>query len=93
MYGVDNVWSTMKTYMGNVSWIAIFLAAVLFIIVKSEKQNRLKIILLSAASFMVIYNDVSRSIIGKVTDIARYYRFFWLIPVTVICTFAIIKFF
>lgn len=93
MYGVDNVWSTIKTYMGNVSWMVVFSAAVLFIIVKYKKEDRQKILLFLAVSFLVVYNDVSRSIIGKVTDVARYYRFFWLVPVTIICAFALIAFF
>ena len=92
MRNVDNVISTFYEYVGSKFWILLLVISIVYIFIQKDKKIRKVILFVMVASILCIYNDVMRTIIGKVVGTATYYRFFWLVPVTMICAYALVLF-
>lgn len=92
MRNVDNVINTFYEYVGSKFWMFLLLISVVYIFIQKDKKTRKVILIVMITSILCIYNDVMRTIIGKVVGTATYYRFFWLVPVTMICAYALVLF-
>lgn len=86
--GTNNVWDTLITYVGNSTFWIIFLISMLFLLNKMDMELRKKVILLLVGTFLFVFNDVARSLIGKLTDVSTYYRFIWMVPIVLVVAIA-----
>ena len=89
--GTNNVWDTLMTYVGNSTFWIIFLLSLIFLMNKMEAKLKKKIVLVFAGAFIFVFNDISRSLIGKLTDVSTYYRFIWMIPLVLVVAIAATK--
>lgn len=92
MSDANSVIETFYNYMGSVIWIFLFAISCIYILCKKKREERKVIFGVVILSILCIYNDISRIIIGKVVGTSAYYRFLWLVPVPIICSYALVLF-
>ncbi len=75
-------------YIGSISWLVLSFVALAYLLYRANKKQRIGIIVVFGVSFVLLYNDLSRILIGEIYD-ESYYRFFWLIPFVIIDALAL----
>lgn len=81
MYGVEGIVQTFQTYAGSTLFLALFLICLLFCYCTGEDIARKRIAIISVLSVLVVFNNISMKIVGKITSLSTYYRFIWALPV------------
>lgn len=92
MNGANNILEIFYEYMGSRVWIVLLTISIVYIVIQKEKTTQKTILLVVGCSVLFLFNDVLRKMIGMFIDVASYYRFFWLIPVTMVCAYAMLLF-
>ncbi len=86
---------TVKSYMGQSGIGLLFLASLLVLLGyhMQEKETKDKKILIwvIGLSVVLLFNDVSMKILGKLTDSATLYRFLWAIPVIFVISYVVVN--
>lgn len=81
MYGVEGIWQTFQTYAGPTVFLAVFLVCMIYGFCNAEETGKKRLLFLCLLSILFVFNDLSMKLVGKVTDVATYYRFLWAIPI------------
>lgn len=85
-----NIWNMITTYyITSPVWLVLFIVAVLYIILSSNKDARKKLWLCILFSILFILNEVSYHVLTKLFDQASYYRFLWVVPYGMVVAYAL----
>ncbi len=88
MTNIDTLWEMISEYMGNELWIALFLASLIIVLCTAGGGMKLSLLIGVILLAIVVFNDWTLSQYGSLVEKATYYRFFWMIPVTILIAFA-----
>ncbi len=88
MYNVEGILQTFQVYGGVTSFLALFLASVIYGFCHGREEERKRFFFLFVLSFLFVFNDLSMNLVGKVVGTATYYRFLWAIPVLPVIAWA-----
>lgn len=92
MYQVYDIHSMIMRYTGGTSFVVLFLFGLIYFYVKSEEVYKKRITIILVLSFILIFNNIMLSVVGRVIGYAMYYRFFWGIPVVLVIALAMVDF-
>lgn len=97
MYEANTILETVKKYMGQSGIGLLFLACLLVIIgyhvQEQDSRNRKLLVWVILLSAVVLFNDVSMKLLGKLTDSATFYRFLWAVPVILVTAYGVVDVF
>ena len=80
-------------YFQGPQWLVLFIVVYIYTLIRAEKEGRITIIAGTALFFVCIYNDLIYSLMSKVVESGVYYRFIWIIPVTVWIAYGLVRMF
>lgn len=89
MRGVNSILETVKNYIGESVFGAVFIMCLIIILVYQKKQDKKYTATLILLSILVVFNSFSMKVVGIVTDGATYYRFLWAVPVIIVIAYAV----
>lgn len=89
MYGVENVFQTFQNYGGTTMFLPVFLICLIYCYHKAEAAGKKRLIWYGLLAVIFVFNDISRKIIGKFTDVSTYYRFIWAVPVLIVIAYVL----
>ena len=84
----------LRQYHGDGIYLEAFLASavlVCFLCHKKKSDTGKKIIWGLVLSAVFIFNDLAYRVVGKLTDLTTYYRFFWIFPVTFLIAYVLVQ--
>lgn len=86
--------NVVTEYLGDVTWIILFLASLIYLFIRHRKEKAAKLMLIVIiVGLIVIMNPFSYKIIGSYfTDAASFYRFLWPVPYVIVVAIAVIRF-
>ena len=97
MYEVNSILETLKIYIGQSGIGLLFLVCLLLIlgyhVQGKDTRSGKTLIWVIFLSVVVLFNDVSMKVLGKLTDSATLYRFFWAVPVILVTAYGVVNFF
>lgn len=90
MAGADHILEIFDTYFGSTIFGVFFILSVVYCLITKPKYK--KHILLGVLLLVIIlYNDFSYAIVGKLTgEGTTYYRFLWILPVTLVVAYVVV---
>lgn len=88
MVGATDIIKVFQLYSGDTWFLLLSVAAVGYLLVKSSRANRRNIVLAVIAAGLIIFNEISFRIVGRVNGTETYYRFLWMIPVVPLTGYA-----
>jgi hypothetical protein len=91
MYQVYDIHGMIMRYTGGTSFVVLFLFSLIYFYLKSEEEYKKRITIILVLSFILIFNNIMLSVVGRVIGYATYYRFFWGIPVVPIIALVIVE--
>ncbi len=74
----------LRQYQGDSLYLAAFAVCLVLLYWKERKQGGStgkKALAAAALSVVFVFNEIAYQIVGKITNAATYYRFFWMLPV------------
>jgi len=83
---------TFQNYSGSgwiISWFVVSLVYLWFR--ERDKNKRILLIYVPAIILLLFFNPLFYAVFSESTEEAIYFRFFWLLPVTVVIGYAIVK--
>ncbi len=80
-------------YFQGPQWLILFGLVYVYTIVKAKKGERISLIIGTLLFFLCIYNDFIYGAMSKVVESEVYYRFIWIIPVTVWIAYGLVGLF
>lgn len=86
--------NVVTEYLGDVIWIILFLASLIYLFLRNRKEKASKLMLIVIiVGLIVIMNPLSYKIIGSYfTDAASFYRFLWPVPYVIVVAIAVVRF-
>lgn len=87
MYGVENVFQTFQNYGGTTMFFPLFFVCLIYCYRKAEETGKKRLVWYGFLAVLILFNDISRKIIGKFTDVSTYYRFIWAVPVLIVIAY------
>lgn len=82
---------TFYKYMGTGIVVAWFLTAWIYLFLKEEKkQNRILFVYMPLVVLLFFFNPLFYGIFGNLTEEAIYFRFLWLLPITVVIAYTMV---
>lgn len=91
MYQAYDIYWMIIRYTDGTSLVALFLFALIYFYLKSEEIYKKRVTILLLLGFLLVFNNIVLSVVGRVIGYAMYYRFFWGIPMVLIITLAIVR--
>ncbi len=80
-------------YFQGPQWLVLFVIVYIYSIIKSKRGERISIVLGTILFFVCVYNDVIYRQMSRVVESGVYYRFIWIIPVTIWISYGLIGIF
>lgn len=69
-----------------------FLIAWVYLLLKEEKkQNRVLFVYFPAGILLLFFNPLFYKVFGNLTEEAIYFRFIWLLPITLVIAYSVVK--
>ena len=90
---VSNVSEMIITYLNNSQLWIVFLIALFVIWKQTDKQTRAKLSIVIVLSMVLVFNNMSRNVIGRLTSVDVYYRFLWCVPIALVVALVLVKLF
>lgn len=85
--------NTFLEYQGSGMYLALFFIAMLYIYLKEEnKKKRCLFLYFPLSVLLVTLNPIFNKIVGKIFTESVYWRMYWLLPIGITLSYAIIKF-
>lgn len=82
---------TFQKYSGSGLILGWFLVSWCYLLLKEEKkQNRVMLVYMPAGILLIFYNPFFYRLFGNMTEEAIYFRFLWLLPVTIVIGYSVI---
>ncbi|MCL2864041.1 MAG: hypothetical protein FWE25_00725 [Lachnospiraceae bacterium] len=91
MYGAGNIYEMAMRYIGNVSLVLIFLLFLIHYYKKGTQIETKRYHVIFILAFVLVLNDLSLRVVGRIVSYATYYRFFWAIPVVFLIGYGIVN--
>lgn len=83
---------TFHKYEGAGLILAWFLVAWFYLLLKEEKKpNRILFVYMPVGIMLLFFNPLFFKIFGGLTEEAIYFRFLWLLPVTIVLSYCVIQ--
>lgn len=83
---------TFQKYSGSGLMISWFIAAVVFLWFREkDKNNRILFIYAPVIMLMLFFNPLFYKVFSGLTEEAIYFRFLWLLPITIVIGYAAVK--
>lgn len=83
---------TFQRYAGTGLILAWFLVAWVYLLITEKKrQNRVLFVYMPAGVLLLFFNPLFFRILEGVTEEAIYFRFLWLLPMTIVLAYCVIK--
>lgn len=83
---------TFQKYGGSGLILIWFLVAWVYLLLKEEKkQNRVMFVYFPAGILLLFFNPLFFKVFGDITEEAIYFRFIWLLPITIVIAYTIVK--
>lgn len=88
----SNVIALFREYMGTGLIVILFLASVVYLLVK-EKRKHIRIVFLyvPVILLLIFFNPLFARLVYSVMDDEIYYRILWLLPITVVTAYAAVR--
>lgn len=88
----SNIWNMITTYyITSPVWLVLSMIAIIYIVLRSNRGTRKKILLCILFAVLLILNEVSYHILTKIFDQASYYRFLWVVPYGMIVAYTLMR--
>lgn len=82
---------TFQKYGGTGLILSWFLVSWFYLLLKEEKKaNRVMLVYMPAGVLLVFFNPLFYRIFGDMTEEAIYFRFLWLLPVTIVIGYTVV---
>ncbi len=82
---------TFQKYSGSGLIISCFLVAWLYLFMREKKrQNRVLFVYMPALLFVIFFNPIFFRVFERITEEAIYFRFLWILPITVVIAYTIV---
>jgi len=82
---------TFQKYSGSGLIISCFLVAWFYLLLREKKkQNRVLFIYMPALLLVIFFNPIFFRVFESITEEAIYFRFLWILPITVVIAYTII---
>lgn len=88
MYGIENVSQVFELYMGVTVFMPMFLVCVIYSFCHGDEIGRKRLAFIIILSVLLIFNNLSFRLIGKLTGTETYYRFIWAVPILPVIAWA-----
>lgn len=83
--GIGYLAKCLGLYTAGTGFFALYLIAILFILVKGSKKDRQLFIPQAVMLVVTVFNPVTPLVLDKIFDVnSEYYRLFWIAPVIII---------
>lgn len=90
MPGADNVLDIFDKYFGSTMFGVFFILSIVYCLIMKPKYKK-HILLGMLLLFVILYNDLSYTLISKLTgEGTTYYRFLWILPVTLVVAYVVV---
>lgn len=90
--GIGYLSAVMSVYMENCAYFVLYLAGLIYILVKGNEREREIFLPSSIVMFLTIYNPVVPLLLNKFFDVnSEYYRLFWIAPVVILTGYIAVK--
>ena len=83
----ETMLTIFQDYFSDTTFGTLFVVALIFCLVYKQKHQKVLSLGLLLITLLV-YNDTSRELIKKLGESDTYYRFIWILPVTLVIAFA-----
>lgn len=88
----SNIWNMIRAYyISSPIWLVLTVVSLVYIVARSDKETRKKMLLITLFFVLVILNEFSYHVLTKIFDTASYYRFLWVIPYGMIVAYAFMR--
>ena len=84
MVNAKNILEILQRYFTDTAVVAMAAIAILFLLKDAEKKYRYYVVIL-AVSMVLLFNDIVYQIILRFGEADTFYRFLWIIPITILC--------
>ncbi len=82
---------TFQKYSGSGLIISCFLVAWFYLLLREKnKQNRVLFVYMPALLLVIFFNPIFFRVFESITEEAIYFRFLWILPITVVITYVIV---
>lgn len=88
MYVVESVEQVFETYMGPTVFLTLFLVCLIYCFCKVDENGRKRLLFVILLSIVLVFNNVSLRLVGKLTSDLTFYRFIWAVPVLLLIAWA-----
>ena len=83
--GIGYLLKTLGLYTSGTGFFAMYLIAVLFVLVKGEKRDKELFLPMSVMLLVTVYNPLTAIVLDRIFDVSsEYYRLFWIAPVIIL---------
>ncbi len=83
---------TFQKYCGTGLLVSWFLVAWLYLLLKEKrKERRVLFVYMPAVMLAVFFNPLFYRIFGNLTEEAIYFRFLWILPITVVIAYCVVQ--
>lgn len=90
--GITYLWLALATYSKGSIYLAFYVAAMLFILLRGDKREREIFLPQGLMLLLTVYNPLFPIILNKFFDVNNeYYRFFWIAPVVILVSYILAK--
>lgn len=80
-------------YFQGYEWTLLFAVVYVYTLIRAKKGGRISIVIGTVLFFVCIYNDLIYHSMSKVVESGVYYRFLWIIPVTIWIAYGLVRMF
>ena len=90
--GISYLSAVMSVYMENCAYFLIYLAGLIYILIKGDDKEKEMFLPSGILMFLTIYNPIVPLLLNKFFDVnSEYYRLFWIAPVIILCGYIAAK--
>ncbi len=83
--GIGYLLKTLGMYTSGTGFFAMYLIAILFILIKGEKRDKELFLPMAVMLLVTVYNPLTAIVLDKIFDVSsEYYRLFWIAPVIIL---------
>ncbi|MBR3825850.1 MAG: hypothetical protein IKJ39_11720 [Lachnospiraceae bacterium] len=83
---------TFQKYSGTGLLVCLFLAAWFYLFFcEKKKETRVLFVYMPAVLLLLFFNPLFYKVFGNLTEEAIYFRFLWLLPITMVIAYTVIK--
>lgn len=92
MSNAENVIQTIRYYNNGMIIVPLFILCLIVLLAKGKSNVKKRIFICFLISVIIIFNDISRSMIGKFVSLQTYYRFLWMVPILLVIAYVAVQY-